>query len=170
MGIEYIVPVLITIIFIVGLYKGVDVFSTFAEGAKDGLMTSFRILPLLICIITVISVFKASGALEMFVFTLTPIGNLLHIPKEVIPLAIMRPISGSGALAMLSEIIKTYGTDTTIGRIAAVMTSSTETTLYTIAVYTEGAGIKKSGLALPTALLADIFAAVFAVIAVNALF
>ncbi len=167
MGIEFIVPILIAFVFLYGLLKEVDVFNAFISGAKEGLLTAFKILPLLIGIITAISVFRASGALNILVNCFSPLGKLIGLPSEAIPLAIMRPISGSGSLALFSDIIKNNGADTFIGLVAAVMTSSTETTLYTIGVYTGAVGIKKSGIALSTALLADIIAAVLAVIVVK---
>lgn len=170
MGVEYIVPIIMAAVFLIGLIKGVDIFSAFSEGAKEGLMTAAKILPILIGLITVISIFRASGALDMFVYGLSPIGKFLHIPQEAFPLVLMRPISGSGSLALLADILRRYGADTYIGRIACVMTSSCETTIYTIAVYTQGAGIKKSGIALPSALIADIIAAACAVFAVNMFF
>lgn len=166
----FLIPAIITLIFLVGTLKKVDVLKEFTKGANDGILVAVKLIPILICVFLAISVFKASGSMEVVTFIFSPLTKLLHIPKEVSPLMIMRPISGSGSLALLSEILRRYGADTYLGRLAAVMTSSTETTMYTIAVYSEGAGIKKSGRAMITALFADIASVIFASIAVNMMF
>lgn len=170
MGVEFLVPIIITCVFLYGIFKGVNVIDTFVIGAKEGMMTAFNIIPMLICMITVISIFRASGALQFLVNCLAPFGNIIGLPSEVVPLAIMRPISGSGSLSLFSDIIKNNGADSFIGLVSAVMTSSTETTLYTIAIYTGSVGIKKSGIALTAALIADAFAAIVSVIVVKLMF
>lgn len=167
---SYIIPVIIAAVFLTGTLKGVDVLTEFTEGAKDGLKVAVRLLPMLICVFLGISVFKSSGTMELLTAVFQPFMKLINVPKEVSPLMIMSPISGSGSLALLSEILKKYGADTYIGRLAAVMTSSTETTMYTIAVYSEGAGIEKTGKALITALSADMASVLFAALAVNMIF
>ncbi len=170
MGVEFLVPIIITFVFLYGIFKGIDVLDAFIVGAKQGIMTAFNIVPILIGVITIISIFRASGALQFFVNCLAPFGKIIGLPSETIPLAIMRPISGSGSLSLFSDIIKNYGADSFIGLVSAVMTSSTETTLYTIAIYTGAVGIKKSGIALVAALIADAFAAIISVIVVKLMF
>lgn len=167
---SYVIPVIIAAVFFVGILKNVDVLKEFTDGAAEGLRVAVRLLPILICVFLGISVFKASGAMELFTYVFSPVVKLFQIPKEVSPLMLMRPISGSGSLALLSEILTRYGADTYIGRLSAVMTSSTETTMYTIAVYSQGAGIKKNGKAMATALLADFASVLFAALAVNLMF
>ncbi|MEG1994289.1 MAG: spore maturation protein, partial [Oscillospiraceae bacterium] len=111
---SYIIPVIIAIILMAGLYKGVNIFDTFICGAKEGLSTCISILPPLIALITAVGMVKASGALDIIAYTLRDFSNLLGMPSEVMPLAILRPISGSGALAMFKEILDTYGADSYI--------------------------------------------------------
>lgn len=149
------IPVILLVIVAYGWAKGVPVFDTFIEGAKEGLVIIFKITPTLIGLLVAVTMFKDSGALDLLTFGLSPIGNLFHIPAEVLPLAILRPISGSGALAMLEEILRQFGPDGYIGRCASVMMGSTETTFYVIAVYFGAIGIKKTGYTVYAALFAD---------------
>ena len=108
---QYILPAAIVLIVGYGAIKKVPVFDCFLEGAKDGLTTSAQILPALIALITAVGMFKSSGALDLFTYALRPVANLLHLPQEVIPLAILRPISGSGALVIFQDILQQYGPD-----------------------------------------------------------
>jgi spore maturation protein B len=149
------IPAMLLIIVAYGWAKGVPVFDTFIEGAKEGLIVAFKIIPTLIALLVAVTMFKDSGALDLLTFGLSPIGNLLNIPTEVLPMALLRPISGSGALAMLEEILHQFGPDGFIGRCASVMMGSTETTFYTIAVYFGAVGIQKTGYTLYAALFAD---------------
>ena len=153
---QYILPVAIVLIVGYGASKKVPVFDCFLEGAKDGLTTSAQILPALIALITAVGMFKSSGALDLVTYALRPVANLLHLPQEVIPLAILRPISGSGALVIFQDILQQYGPDSFIGRVASVMQGSTETTFYTIAVYYGATKVQKTRHTLPSALTADI--------------
>ena len=153
---QYILPVAIVLIVGYGAIKKVPVVECFLEGAKDGLTTSAQILPALIALITAVGMFKSSGALDLFTYALRPVANLLHLPQEVIPLAILRPISGSGALVIFQDILQQYGPDSFIGRVASVMQGSTETTFYTIAVYYGATKVQKTRHTLPSALTADI--------------
>ncbi|MEG1448737.1 MAG: spore maturation protein [Oscillospiraceae bacterium] len=153
---SYIIPVIIAIILMAGLYKGVNIFDTFICGAKEGLSTCISILPPLIALITAVGMVKASGALDIIAYTLRDFSNLLGMPSEVMPLAILRPISGSGALAMFKEILDTYGADSYIGLVASVMQGATETTFYTIAVYYGAVNIIKTRHTLPSALAGDL--------------
>lgn len=138
-----------------GLLTRVDVFSAMIDGASDGLKTVVRIVPSLITLLTAVYMLRASGALEFFTNLCTPLFTLFGIPPETAPLVFIRPISGSGALAIGADLMREYGADSLIGRSAAVMLGSTETTFYVLAVYFGAAGIKKSRHAIPAALFAD---------------
>ncbi len=150
------VPVLLAVVALYGCWKRVDVYAALSDGAMDGLKILLRILPPLVGLFTVMYMFRASGAPELLAGWLEPVLNRLGIPPETIALVLLRPISGSGALGVGSELIQTYGPDSTVGRTAAVMLGSTETTFYTIAVYFGAAGIRKTRYAIPAALCADL--------------
>ncbi len=152
---SFVIPVAILLIFCYGIYKNVDVFGEFVAGAKEGVATTINVLPALIAIMTAIGMFKASGALDILTNALEPLAGFLHMPKEVTPLIILRPISGSGALVIVEDILKNLGPDSTAGRVASVMMGSTETTFYTIAVYYSAASIRKTRYTVPCALTAD---------------
>ncbi|MFA5523196.1 MAG: nucleoside recognition domain-containing protein [Tissierellales bacterium] len=159
-----IIPAIMTIILLYGYIKGVSLYDTFVDGAKEGFQSALRIMPYLIAIFIAIGIFKRSGAMDILINIISPITNLLGVPKEVVPLALMRPISGSGSLAVVKEIITEYGPDSFIGRVASTMMGSAETIFYTMAVYFGVIGIKNSRHTLPAALishLASIIASVF---------
>lgn len=151
-----IVPLVLCGVLLYGLYKQVDVFSTFLEGAKEGLSVAVGILPALVALMTCIGMFKASGVLDALTVAARPIVERLGLPAELLPLAVLRPISGSGALVIFENVLREFGPDSTIGRIASVMMGSSETTFYTIAVYFGAVRISKTRYALPAALTADI--------------
>lgn len=139
-----------------GVLSGTDVFEAMVDGIKDGLGVLLRIFPSLVALLTAVYMLRASGALEALTALLSPLLTLLGIPPETAPLMLLRPVSGSGALAAATELIGQYGPDSYIGRTAAVMLGSTETTFYVIAVYFGAAGIKRTRWAVPAALCADI--------------
>ena len=143
---SYIVPLVVVMIVGHGLSKGLPVFDLFIEGAKDGLLTAARILPALVALMTAVGMFKASGALDL----------LFGLPRDLLPLALLRPISGSGAMAIFDDLLRIHGPDSLIGRIASVMEGSTETTFYTIAVYYGAAEIRQTRHTVPAALSADL--------------
>jgi len=150
-------PVLIIAgVGIYALLRGVDVFAALTDGASEGLKTVARILPALICLLPVIHMLRASGAVDALAQVLSPVLAALGLPAEIVSLMLLRPLSGSGALAVGSEIIGTYGADSLVGRTAAVMLGSTETTFYVVAVYFGAAGVKKTRHAVPAALCADL--------------
>ncbi len=165
-----IVPVLIGTVAVVGLLRKVDVFQALTAGALEGLHIVVKILPALVALLTGVYMLRASGALDALVYLFTPVFNVLGIPPETASLVFIRPISGSGALAVGSEIISTYGPDSQIGRTAAVMLGSTETTFYVIAVYFGAVGIKKTRYAIPAALCADLTSFIAASLAVRFLY
>lgn len=152
---NYVIPFFIAIIMIIGLTKKVDVFTEFTEGAKENLKASVSVLPSLIALMTAIGMFKASGALELISTAISPMTSFLGFPEECIPLAIIRPISGSGALAVFENILTDVSPDSFVGRVASVIIGSTETTFYTIAVYYGITKVKKTRQALPASLAAD---------------
>lgn len=139
-----------------GVLSGTDVFSALTDGARDGLKTVMRIFPALVALLTAVSMLRASGALEALTRLCAPVLAWLGIPPETAMLLLVRPISGSGALAAASDIIQTYGADSRIGRTAAVMLGSTETTFYVLAVYFGACGIRHSRWAIPAAIVADV--------------
>jgi spore maturation protein B len=156
-----IIPMIISIILIHASIKDIDVYDVFVEGAKEGFETAIKIMPYLIAVFLAIGIFKVSGMLNGMINLLLPLCEVLGIPKEVLPLIIMRPISGSGSLGIVQDIITTYGPDSFIGRLASTMMGSAETIFYTMAVYFGSIGIKKARHTLLAALISHI-ASVFA--------
>lgn len=151
----YAVPVLILLILGVGLFKDVKVYDVFVEGAREGITTIVKILPPLVGLMTAVGVFRASGALDFVIFLLAPAASFLGIPAEAMPLALLRPVSGSASLALVADILRTYGPDSYIGRVVSTMMGSTETIFYTLTVYYGSVGIKNIRYTLAAALVAD---------------
>lgn len=156
----FVMPVSACLIILFGLFRKVAVFDSFVLGAKEGFHSTIDILPTLIGLITSITMLKASGALDVFSSFAAPVAKAIGIPEQVLPLFLLRPISGSGSLAILNSIFDTYTPDSLIGRVASVLMGSTETTFYAIAVYYGAVGIKKTRHTIPAAVSAD-FAAFF---------
>jgi spore maturation protein B len=152
------VPGIIALVSLYAMARRVDVYDAMVRGAEDGLKVLLRIVPALIALLTAVYMLRASGALELAARFLEPVLTPLGIPSETATLLMVRPISGSAALSVGSELITAYGPDSQVGRTAAVMLGSTETTFYTIAVYFGGAGIIKTRYAVPAALCADLAA------------
>ncbi len=151
-----IVPAVLSAVALTCILKKTDLYSALTDGAKAGLSTTASILPSLVIMLTAIAMFRASGALDLLVSLLSPLAKLIGIPAECIPLMLIRPLSGSGALALGVDIITANGVDSLTGRTAAVMLGSTETTFYTISVYFGAAGIKNTRHTIPSALIADL--------------
>ena len=151
-----VMPVIFLIIIGFSMIKKVDIFDAFLCGAKDGLKSLFSILPALVGLIAAISMFRASGALEFLTTLLSPVTRLLGIPAQIMPLALLRPVSGSGALAIVGDLLTSAGPDSMVGHIASVIMGSTETTFYTLAVYYGAVKIKNSRHSVPAALCADL--------------
>ena len=152
----WLVPGVVAGILLAGICRGVRVFDVFVEGAREGIQTTFDVLPALIGLVCAVGMLRASGALEVFCILLAPLGNLLGLPRELLPLTVLRPVSGSGALAFFSDLLTVHGPDSLIGRMASVMQGSTETTFYTIAVYYGAAKIRNTRHTVPAALSADL--------------
>ncbi len=150
------IPILLFIIPIFGLIKKVKVYETFVEGAKEGFQVAVRIIPFLVAILVAIGMFRASGAMDFFVYLLTPLTNLIGMPAEVLPAALMRPLSGSGSLGIITELLKAHGPDSFIGRMASTIYGCSETTFYVVAVYFGAVQIKKIRSAIWVGLIADL--------------
>ncbi|MBM7604476.1 spore maturation protein B [Metabacillus crassostreae] len=166
----WIIPVIIGFILIYGTLKKVPTYESFVEGGKEGINISFSIIPYLVGMLVAISVFRASGALEFLMNFMKPALEVLNIPAEIVPLAFIRPISGTAALGLTSDIISTYGPDSFIGMLAATMQGSTDTTLYVLTVYFGAVGIRRMGDALKVGLLADIVGIIAAIVVVTLMF
>lgn len=161
---KYIIPLLLMgIPFYALVFKRVKVYEVFTEGAKDGFTIAIQIIPYLVAILVAIGMFRASGALDVMLNILSPILSMIGFPPENFLLAIMRPLSGGGSFALLSDIVETHGADSLIGKIAATMYGSTETTFYVLAVYFGSVGIKRVRHALLAGLIADVVGIVSAV-------
>ena len=152
---DYAIPVMILLILIIGLYRDVKVFDVFVDGAKDSIYTILKIIPSLVGLFVAIGVFRASGAMELLVFAVKPLADFFKIPSEVLPLALLRPISGSASLALVTDMLNVHGADSFIGRLASTMMGSTETIFYTLTVYCGAVGIKNIRYTLLAALIAD---------------
>lgn len=164
------IPVLMLVIVAHGKYKGIKLYEIFTEGAKEGFEVAVRIIPFLVAILVAIGAFRASGALDLLTGLLSPLTAWIGMPGDVIPMAFMRPLSGSGALGIVSELINTFGVDSLPARMAAVMEGSTETTFYILAVYFGSVGVKKTRHALPAALTADLAGILAAVVVTQIVF
>ena len=166
----YAIPFIIVSIVLFGAFKKVNVYETFTDGAKDGFKTAVTIIPFLVGMLVAIGVFRASGALDLITNALSPITNKIGMPGEVLPMALIRPLSGGGASGVMNELFATYGPDSLIGKMASVMNGSTETTFYVLAVYFGAVGIKKTRHALPAGLIADVVGIITAVVVTNIMF
>lgn len=155
---EWIIPILVLVIPFYGIIKNVKVYEGFVDGAKEGISVVIKIFPALVAMLVAIGVLRASGALDLLGKFLMPFTNKIGMPQELVPLALIRPFSGSGALGIATEIIKTHGADSLIGKMASAMYGSTETTFYVLAVYYGAVGIKKMRHSVISGIFADIIA------------
>lgn len=165
-----VVPVILCFTAVFAMRRHVDVYGALTKGAEEGLSVLLRILPSLVGLLTAVYMFRASGAMEFLGRLLAPALKWVGIPPETAPLLFIRPISGSGALAVGSELMETYGVDSYVGRVAAVMLGSSETTFYTVAIYYGSAGITKTRYTIPAALCADLTMFVMSALAVRVFF
>lgn len=166
----WLIPILIGTILIYGTYKQIPTYESFVEGGKEGIKIAVSIIPYLVGMLVAITVFRASGALEFFMKFIGPWVKAIGIPEEIIPLAIIRPISGTAALGMTSDLIAHHGPDSFVGRLASVLQGSTDTTFYVLTVYFGAVGIKKMGDALKVGLWADLFGIIVAIFVVALFF
>lgn len=165
-----IIPIIILSIVVYGMLKGVKVYECFIEGAKDGLSVSYRIFPYLLAMLVAVGVFRESKAMDYLIAVVTPVVKIIGLPPEVVPLVLVKPLSGSGALGIFAETLKKYGADTYIGRVSSIIMGSTETIFYTISVYFGAINIKKIRHTLWAAVLADITAMIMAITLARVMF
>lgn len=158
------IPIIILFIIIYGLIEKNKVYDSFLDGAKEGIEIVFKLFPTLVGIFVAVGALRSSGLIDLIVKIIEPLTNLLSIPSQIMPLALLRPISGSASMAVAVDIMQKYGVDTMIGLITSTIMGSTETTFYTIAIYTSCVGIKKTRGILAAALLADLAGMVTSVI------
>lgn len=166
----WMIPIVIATILVTGTLKGVPTYETFVDGAKEGIKISFSIIPYLVGMLVAITVFRTSGAMEFYVSLLRPLLEFVGIPADIVPLALIRPLSGTGSLGMMTDIIATHGPDSFLGRLASTMQGSTDTTIYVLTVYFGAVGIKKMGDALKVGLLADVVGIMASIIIVTFVF
>lgn len=163
-------PLIILLIVTYGAKERKNVFDVFLDGAKEGIETTFKIFPTLIGLFVAIGALRSSGILDMIIHIVNPILNFVHFPSELMPLAILRPISGSSSIAVATDIMKNFGVDSSIGKMASTIMGSTETTLYTIAIYTSCIKVKKTRYILLAALCADIVGIITSVLVYKFIF
>ncbi len=163
------IPALVVFVIVYGAIRKVNVYEAFVEGAKEGFNVAVRIIPYLVAMLVAIGVFRAGGAMSILSALLSPVTSLIGMPAETIPMALMRPLSGSGALGVMSEIITAHGPDSLIGRMVSVMMGSGETTFYVLAVYFGSVSISKTRHAVPAGIVADVASILASVWIVNAL-
>src|SRR5690606_10005589 len=166
----FVIPLMLVGFPLYGLYKRVPVYEAFVEGAREGFNVAVRIIPYLVAILFAIGMFRASGAMEFMTDALRPVLALVGFPSEVLPMAIIRPLSGSGSAGVVAEMIQVYGEDSIFVKMAAVMFGSTETTFYVVAVYFGAVNIRRTRHAVPAGLTADLAAMLIAVWSVRLLF
>jgi len=164
------IPLLLFLIPAVAWMRKVKVYEAFVTGAEDGFKTAVRIIPFLVGMLVAVGVFRASGAMAVFTKALGPLMPLLGAPAEVFPLALMRPLSGGGALGLAAELISTHGPDSFIGRLASIMQGSTDTTFYVLTVYFGSVGIRRYRYAPTLGLIADLSGLVASLFIANLLF
>lgn len=167
---NYIIPIIVIIILVYGIYKKVDIFDEFLLGVKEGLKSSINLFPTIFAMIIAISLLTTSGFILDLSNTLRLLFNLIHFPVETLPLALLRPISGSASLAILKEILSTYGPDSFIGRVSSVMQGSTDTTIYIISLYFASIGVKKIRYSLIVGLLSDLISIILSIVVVSIFF
>ena len=166
----WMLPALVSALVLYGWVRGVRVYDSLVEGAKQGFDVALRIIPFLVAILVAIGMFRAAGGIDALVAVLGPITTLIGMPAEVLPIAVLRPLSGSGSLGVAAETLQTYGPDSLIGYLASTVYGSTETTFYTLAVYFGAVGVRNTRHTLPACLAADVAGILAATFIVNLLF
>lgn len=167
---NFIFPVFLLSIFIYSIIKKNETLTSFVKGAKDGISTIFFITPNILAIMVATAILRKSGALEYLLGYITPLLSLVKIPSGIVELIMLRPISGSGALALLSDVYKNFGADSYEGLLASVIAASTETTLYTIMIYFGVTNAKKTKIPIMAGLITDAFVVLVAVVIINLIF
>jgi spore maturation protein B len=165
-----VIPLILLLFVLMGELKKVKVYECFVEGAKEGFNVGVKIIPYLVAMLVAIAMFRASGALDILTGILKPVTQLIGMPSEVLPMALMRPLSGSGSIGVMTELMKTHGADSLIGFMSSTMFGSTETTFYVVAVYFGAVNIQKTRYALPAGLMADAAGLIAATLICRAIF
>ncbi len=164
------IPFLLAFIPVYGYFKGVRVYEAFVEGASEGFWIAVRIMPYVVAVFVALGIFRSAGAMSLLAETLAPVLSFFGVPAEILPLVIMRPLSGGGALGITAELLKFHGPDSYIGRLASTMQGSTDTTFYILSVYFGSVGIRNTRHALPVGLLGDLAGFIAAVMVVRLVF
>ncbi|WP_163526270.1 spore maturation protein [Halobacillus ihumii] len=166
----WLIPGVILIVLVTATIKRVPAYEVFVEGSKEGIQIAISLLPFLLGMMVSIAIFQASGAMDAALGLVKPLTSIFAIPEQILPLALIRPISGTAALSVTTELIRTFGPDSFIGQLASVMQGSTDTTLYIITVYFGAVGIRRMGDALKVGLLADLAGIIASIVIVIILF
>ena len=166
---EAVIPIIVTALCAYGLFRRVNIFDSFVEGVKEGIGTVRFIAPTMIALLVAVGTLRASGLLDFIADLIRPLADAVGFPAELVPMGLLRPVSGSGATAIFTDILETGGADSFVGRCAAVVAGSTETTFYAVTMYYGAAGIKKIRHTLFSALLADLTALIVSVVTVGLL-
>jgi len=166
----WLIPLLLAVIPVLAAIRRVKVYEAFVTGARDGFEVAVRIIPYLVAILAAIGMFRASGAMELVARAVSPVSGLVGMPAEVLPAALMRPLSGSGTLGVVTELMRTHGPDSFVGRLAGTLYGSTETTFYVLAVYFGAVGVRRTRHAVAAGLLGDLAGVLAAVAVCRALF
>lgn len=166
---ESITVIIVLVIIVYGMIKGRKVYEWFIEGAKEGLKVCLNIFPCILAILIAVGVFRSAGLLDILNKFIAPVSSVIGLPSEVVPLVLIKPLSGSGALGIFSDIIKSYGPDSFIGLVSSVIMGTTETIFYTVTVYFGAVKIKKSRHTLWAALMGDLVAIIMAILCVKLL-
>ncbi|MTV47407.1 spore maturation protein [Heliobacillus mobilis] len=153
---QWTVPMLFAVILIAGALKRVKVYDAFVAGAEEGFTIAVKLIPYLVAMLVAIGIFRETGAMDMVMNAISPLTDFLGIPGEILPLAVMRPLSGSGALGVATELIQTHGPDSFLGRLASVMQGTTDTTFFVLTIYFGAVGVRQYRYSLFTGLLADV--------------
>ena len=167
---DLIIPIIVLLIIIYGFYKKIDLYDSFLRGVKEGMHTVIKIFPTIFTMMLAVQVLLKSNIISDFTNILNPLFTILKFPGELFTLALLRPISGTSALVVMNDLLRTYGPDSFIGRVASIIQGSTDTTIYILGLYFSSVGIKKSKYALIVGLLADLSAIILSVIIVKILF
>ncbi len=164
------IPVILLFVPLVAMVRGIKVYETFVDGAEAGFATAIKTIPYLVAMLVAISVFRASGAMEVLVAALSPMLNYVGLPADVLPHAVMRPLSGGAALGIASDIIKTHGPDSFLGRLVSTMQGSCDTTFYVLTLYFGSVGIRKYRYSVLLGLVADLTTLIASIFIVRMIF
>lgn len=167
---NFIIPIVVLTIIIHGIIKNIEIYDAFLEGVKEGLSMALKIFPPMFAMVISIDILVKSNILKDLTTIIAPVLNFLKFPKELLPISLMRPISGNSSLILMNEIFRTHSPDSTLGRIASVIQGSTDTTIYILGLYYSSIGIKKIKYSLIVGLLADLCAIILSIIVINLLF